>query len=309
MKLVSSIQAAPPSQIDSMMFGQPEKMCPWLITGAATALVDPGPANTADNVIRSLEAFGIDQLDAILLTHIHFDHSGGAGHLARRFPEARIYVHPRIAKHLSDPTRLIEGVKSVWGPRTEDLFGIPVPIDASRIHRLEDGQFVDLGDRRIEAVSTPGHTQAHLSFLDPVSGSLFAGDALGIQVPGSKVIRPSTPPSDFSYDSAVASIERLRNIDPEKVLLPHFGELRPDPETGFLAALESLGRWREAYLSAREVAEREEDIIRRVHCSLEATLEPVTPSVRRSFDAINPPWLNVDGMSGEMERISRASAA
>ena len=70
-----------------------------------------------------------------------------------------------------------------------------------------------------------------------------------------------------------------------------------------------MGRWRDAYLGARETAERDEDIIRRVHCSLEATLEPVTPSIRRSFDAINPPWLNVNGMNGEMDRLSRASAA
>ena len=309
MKLVSSIKAEPPTRIDAMMFGQPEKMCPWLITGHGNAIVDPGPANTADGVIESIEKLGVDSIDAILLTHIHFDHAGGTGHLARRFPEATVYVHPRVAKHLSDPTALVQGVKSVWGPPTEELFGLPVPIDASRIQRLEDGQSVDLGDRRIEAISSPGHTRAHLSFIDPASGSLFAGDALGIQVPGSKVIRPSTPPADFSYDAAVASIERLRNINADRVLLPHFGELGPDPKTGFLAAQESLGRWRDAYLGARETAERDEDIIRRVHCSLEATLEPVTPSVRRSFDAINPPWLNVDGMNGEMDRLSRASAA
>ena len=144
-----------PVVIDSMMFGETEMMAAHLLPGPRPAIVDPGPANTADGVIESIESLGVDSIDAILLTHIHFDHAGGTGHLARRFPEATVYVHPRVAKHLSDPTALVQGVKSVWGPPTEELFGLPVPIDASRIQRLEDGQSVDLGDRRIEAISSP----------------------------------------------------------------------------------------------------------------------------------------------------------
>lgn len=294
-----------PVVIDSMMFGEPEMMAAHLLPGAKPAIVDPGPANTADTVIDGLDALGIDQLDSIILTHIHFDHAGGTAKLAERYPGATVYIHSRVARHLADPAHLIESVKSVWGDETESLFGFPGPIDPARIQGLEDGDRIDLGDRSLETIATPGHTRAHMSFYDEKTTAIICGDALGLQLPGSRIIRPSSPPVDCSREEAIASIERIRAKHPSSLHLAHFGLARQDPEATCDRAIRAINDWHESFLSMRETSEGEEDLLRRVNACVEAKLEQVPPSVRRGFEAVNPTWLNVAGMTGEIERAHR----
>jgi len=292
-----------PVVIDSMMFGETEMMAAHLLPGPRPAIVDPGPANTAENVIEGLGDLGVDQVDSIVMTHIHFDHAGGAARLAREYPDATIYIHSRVARHLADPTRLTESVKSVWGDRTETLFGLPGSIDPDRIQPLEDGDTIDLGDRRLEAIATPGHTRAHMSFYDQKTTAILCGDALGLQLPGSRVIRPSSPPVDYSHEEAIASIERIRAMDSSSLHLSHFGLARQDPSATCDRAITAIKDWRESFLKKRETSEGEEDLLRRVNACVEAKLEPnMKPSVRRGFEAVNPAWLNVAGMTREIER-------
>jgi glyoxylase-like metal-dependent hydrolase (beta-lactamase superfamily II) len=298
-----------PIAIDSMMFGEPELMAAHLLPGPKPCLIDPGPANTAAGLISELEAIGVDELDSIVLTHIHFDHAAGTSLLAERFPGATIYIHERVAGYLVEPSRLIEGVKSVWGDRTEQLFGLPGPVDEGRVVPLEDGSRIDLGDRSLEVIATPGHTRAHMAFLDDQTGALFCGDALGVQLPSSNVIRPSTPPSDFSLADMVASIARLSEAEAETVHLPHFGQSSTGPERIFDQSTESLSRWHESFLSNRDAAESDLDLQRRLNACVEASLEPVTPVTRKGFEAINPVWLNIAGMTAESERKLRRPAA
>jgi glyoxylase-like metal-dependent hydrolase (beta-lactamase superfamily II) len=292
-----------------MMFGDPELMAAHLLPGPKPCLVDPGPANTASGVISELEAMGVDDLDSIVLTHIHFDHAAGAGLLAGRFPGAKVYIHARVARHLVDPEQLIAGVKSVWGAETEHLFGLPEPVDQSRVVALEDGASIDLGDRSLRAIATPGHTRAHMAFLDDRTGALFCGDALGVQLPSSDVIRPSTPPSDFSLADTLDSIRRLGEAGAESVHLPHFGRSSTATDQIFDQATESLNRWHETFLRNREAADSELDLQRRLNACVEASLEPVTPATRKGFEAINPVWLNIAGMTAEADRSLRRPAA
>jgi glyoxylase-like metal-dependent hydrolase (beta-lactamase superfamily II) len=298
-----------PVAIDSMMFGEPEMMAAHLLPGPKPCLIDPGPENTAAGLISNLETIGVDRLDSIVLTHVHFDHAAGAGTLARRFPEATVYIHNRVASHLVDPARLIEGVRSVWGEKTDRLFGLPEPIDGGRVVALEDNDRIDLGDRRLEVLATPGHTRAHMAFLDDQTGALFCGDALGVKLPSSKVIRPSTPPADFSLPDAISSITRLAEAGAESVHLPHFGLSATGPDEVFDQATESLNRWHESFLRNRDAADSDLDLQRRLNACVEASLEPVTPVTRKGFEAINPVWLNIAGMTGEAQRNQRRSAA
>ncbi len=305
---ISAPRGPEPLAIDTFMFGEPEMMAAHLLAGPKTAIVDPGPANTVRNLKASLDAIGVDRLDSIVLTHIHFDHAAGAAKLAGHFPEASIYIHDRVARHLVDPTRLIEGVRSVWGEKTEELFGLPEPIEAGRVVAIGDGDSIDLGDRRLEAVATPGHTRAHLSYRDSATGAALCGDAIGLELPSSRVIRPSTPPSDFSFSEARESISRLARIEATSVHLPHFGETSGSPEQVFNQADEALRRWHETFIRYREDSESDLELQRRFNACVEASLEPVTPVVRKGLEAVNPVWLNIAGMTAEAERGERDSS-
>lgn len=309
--LVAAGIAAPsgpePAAIDTFMFGEPEMMAAHLLAGPKAAIVDPGPANTVGNLKASLDAMGIDSIDSIVLTHIHFDHAAGAAKLAQHFPEASVYIHERVAAHLVDPARLIKGVRSVWGEKTEQLFGLPDPIEAERVVAVGDGDSIDLGDRRLEAVATPGHTRAHISFLDSETGAVLCGDAIGLQMPSSRVIRPSTPPSDFSFADARESIEQLAQIGASSVHLPHFGETGSPPDRVFDEADEALRSWHETFLENREASESDLELQRRLNACVEASLEPVTPVTRKGLEAVNPVWLNIAGMAAEAERDERGS--
>lgn len=294
-----------PIVIDTMMFGEPEMMACHLIPGSRPAIVDVGPANTADNVIEGLAVHGINSVDSIVLTHIHFDHAGGAARLAEHFPDATVYIPSRVVRHLADPTKLTESVTSIWGDQTEELFGLPSSIDPDRIQGLEDGDTIDLGDRKLEAIATPGHTRAHMSFYDQRTGAVVCGDALGLQLPGSRIIRPSSPPADYSRAEAIASIDRIRAKQPSSLHLAHFGLARQDPNATCDRAIIAINDWHESFVNKQEDSEGEEDLLRRLNACLEAKLEPVPPSVRRGFEAVNPTWLNIAGMTGELERARR----
>ena len=194
--------------------------------GERNALVETGPKNTVENVLAGLEAAGVDSLDWIVVTHIHLDHAGAAGTLAQRFPEARIGVHPVGAPHLVDPTKLWKSASRIYGAMMESLWGGIDPIEEDRIHVVEDGDEIDLGDRRLRAVETPGHAYHHHAYLEESTGILFTGDSLGVRLPEVGVIRPATPPPEFHLEKAVASINRLRDLQPQSLWLTHFGPHR-----------------------------------------------------------------------------------
>jgi len=285
------------------MFGQPGSTAVHLVPSGTPALVDAGAASTAETVEGTLRRQGVDRVEAVLLTHIHLDHAGGTGDLLRAFPDAKAYVPERVARHLIDPSRLIEGVRSVWGERTEELFGLPVPVPAERVVKVADGDTIELGDRTIVALATPGHTRAHLAYLDEKDGSLFCGDALGIHLPAVDVVRPATPPADFSLEDSLASIERIREAGARRLYVAHYGLLDGDPGDACDRATAALERWWELFERERPEAQGDEDLVRRMHCALEGSIEPVRPRQRRLLETVNPTWLNVSGMTLAADRV------
>lgn len=212
-----------PITIDTKMHGLDGITGAFLLQGQKTALVETGPKTSFDHVIGGLELNGVEALDWIIVTHIHLDHAGAAGTLARRFPEARVGVHPVGAPHLVDPEKLWKSASRIYGQRMEALWGGIDPIDASRINVIADGDEIDLGDRRLRAVETPGHAYHHHAYLDDTSGILYTGDALGVRLPEVGVVRPATPPPEFHLEKAIASIERIKSLQPETLCLTHFG--------------------------------------------------------------------------------------
>lgn len=223
--------------IDTHMHGHPGITGAFLVRGEKTALVETGPKSTVEHVLAGLEEHGVEQLDWIVVTHIHLDHAGAAGTIARRFPKAQIAVHEVGAPHLVDPAKLWKSAARIYGDDMERLWGGIDPVDQSRIRALEDLDVVDLGGRTLTAYDTPGHAYHHHAFLDDATGTLFAGDALGVRLPDIGIVRPATPPPEFNLELALESIARIKDLRPSGVCLTHFG---PNEDGLFPLGVEDL---------------------------------------------------------------------
>ncbi len=246
--------------IDTLYGGRERYTAAYLLAAEEPAIVETGPTTSSEPVTRGLEQAGIGPRDLahIVVTHIHLDHAGGVGELARRFPRARVWVHARGAPHLADPTRLVASATRLYGPEgMAALFGPVLPVAADRIRSLADGDRIDLGGRVLEALDTPGHASHHVALVDGATGAVFTGDALGIHLPDLPMLRPATPPPDFDLEASLASIERIRaRARGAFLLFSHFGPVREVERICDLAARRTRS-WVEV---VREALRRTEDV-------------------------------------------------
>src|SRR5512134_3928473 len=145
--------------IDTLFNRTGEAIGVYLLLGERPALIETGPAATLDAVFDGIRASGLrpEDLAAVAVTHIHLDHAGGAGTIVSRLPHVPVYVHPIGGPHLIDPTRLVASAGRLYGDNLPRLFGQVVGVPADRIHVLQDGDEVTLGNRRLVAIETPGH--------------------------------------------------------------------------------------------------------------------------------------------------------
>lgn len=300
---------APPAVVDTHMQEIPAATAAFVVTGRQIALVDCGTAASLPATEAALAAAGVDSLDWIVLTHVHLDHAGAAGALARRHPRAKIAVHERAARHLVDPARLIAGVRAVYGEASDRLWGVPEPVPAERVVTLTDGDEIDLGGRVLRAVATPGHTRTHLAFLDEESGVACVGDALGIWLPGSDATRPASPPADFSLADAIASIERLRALDTTALWPAHFGAATTDPAAMCDRAIEALRCWHALVDLERRRPTGTGDLAERVGAAIARRQGRSGRDAQRRLELVNPVWLNVAGIVGDLDRQAEAGAA
>ncbi|NNF10418.1 MAG: MBL fold metallo-hydrolase [Acidimicrobiia bacterium] len=230
--------------IDAGMHGEPERLACYLFDTPNRVLIECGPSNVLGNLTAALESLGIDDVAAMVVTHVHLDHAGGAGHFAERYPGAAIGVHQAGARHLADPERLWnsaeriytpEGMARLWGPMT------PVPED--RLLVLDEGSTIDLGNGRlIDVMYTPGHAKHHIVFAEDASGGMFVGDSVGIAFPHGHMVQPVTPPPDFSEPVVVEQLRRMAAREPGFVGFAHYG-VAADSGRVFAEAEERLGEW------------------------------------------------------------------
>jgi glyoxylase-like metal-dependent hydrolase (beta-lactamase superfamily II) len=231
--------------IDTFMGGRARYTAGYLLDALEPTLVETGPGTSVGAVTRSLEALGIDptELAHVVVTHIHLDHAGGVGALSERYANATIWVHERGAPHLADPSRLVASATRVWGEHEMQEFFLPVePVASARIEALRDGDVIEMGDRSLAVLDTPGHASHHVALVDSRSGAVFTGDALGIHVPDLPVLRPATPPPEFDLERYVESIERIREAARSILLFAHFGPLEDVDATCDLA-IRRVGDW------------------------------------------------------------------
>ncbi len=295
-------------EIDTLLGGWERVTAGYLLDGPAPVLVETGSQSSVPVLLDALSSMGVgaEELAGVAVTHIHLDHAGGVGDVARAFPSATVYVHERGARHLVDPARLVDSASRVYGDLLDSLYGRLDPTPADRIHVLADGEELRLGPGRVlTTVDSPGHAKHHLALHDSVSGILFAGDALGVRLPDAGVLRPATPPPDFDLDQAITSIHRFVDRKPEGLALAHYGLVEDAPAV-LEEAEETLRRW----AGVAEQAWREgEDIAAALEKHFAGALEGVDPANRRKLETLNGVHSNAAGFRRWLETRAGATTA
>lgn len=221
--------------IDLMEGGRPYRTAAYLIVDEKVTLIETGAATSHETLLAGLHEVGVDapDLDYVIVTHVHLDHAGGAGHLMNKAQKATLVVHPRGARHMADPTRLWQGASQVYGDKVEELFGSVMPVREDRILVKEHQETLSLGGRTLTFFDSPGHAKHHFTILDPVARALYAGDALGIVYRKEftgwdfEWIMPSTSPVDFNPDALRTTAHFLNEQPFDTVYHAHFG---PSPK-------------------------------------------------------------------------------
>jgi len=327
--------------IDTAMSGYDGITAAYAILGDRPCLVETGTATSARTVVDALASLGVGAQDlaTIVVTHIHLDHAGGVGDLARAFPQARIVVQESGARHLADPSRLMASARRVFGDAMDEVFGELLPTPAERIEAIGVSGRVDLGGGRyLEGHHTPGHAQHHLGLVDSMSGDLYVGDAAGLYIPpdgadpltglarstvdgdakgaasddaGADVVGtmlPGTPPPDFHLELALNSLARMRELGSTRLLFSHYGPITRVDESLERAA-EELRVW---VGLVREARSEQMDLDHTIALVRDRTRERYAqllarPEVAAKFEALSSSAANVAGISRWLENLEKAA--
>jgi glyoxylase-like metal-dependent hydrolase (beta-lactamase superfamily II) len=290
-------------EIDTLLGGWEKVTAGYLVEGPDPVLVETGSQTSVPALLAALEHLGVaaDDLAGVAVTHIHLDHAGGVGDVAQAFPNATVYVHEKGARHLADPTRLVDSASRVYGRLLDDLYGRLVPTPADRLHVLADGEEIAVSPSRVlTTVDSPGHAKHHLALHDSQSGILFVGDAVGVRLPEAGLLRPSTPPPDFDLDQAVSSMRRFAARRPAGIALAHYG-LVPDHESILEEAEDTLQRWaavaERAWRDGRDIAEALSE-------SFTLADDDLAPAAREKMETLNGIHSNAAGFRRWLETRS-----
>ncbi len=282
-------------EVDTLLGGWQRVTAGYLLEGPAPALVETGSQSSVPVLLSALDRIGLGPRDlaSVIVTHIHLDHAGGVGDVARAFPNATVYVHPKGARHLVDPSRLVASAGRVYGPLLDSLYGRLDPTPEERLHVLEDGEAIPVGpDRVLVAVDSPGHAKHHVALHDSSSGILFAGDAVGVKLPDGGVLRPATPPPDFDLNQALSSLQRFSARRPAGIALAHYG-LLGEPEALLAEADDTLRAWAGTAEAAWQAGE---DIVAALSARFDTDLDGVAPEQREKLEVMNGIHSNAAGL-------------
>lgn len=223
-----------------LQFFRSETIAAYLVeSGGALALVETGPDSTWPHLIAALAEHGATPSDVkdVLVTHIHLDHAGAAWRMARA--GANVWVHPRGAPHMADPSKLLASAKRIYKEQMDSLWGTLEPIPADRLRVTEDGATIPVGRAVLRVLETPGHAIHHNAYL--ADGVVFTGDVGGVAI-GDGPNVPPTPPPDIDLPTWARSIERIKAARPDGFYPTHFG-LHGDVPRRLDEMMEELHAW------------------------------------------------------------------
>jgi glyoxylase-like metal-dependent hydrolase (beta-lactamase superfamily II) len=237
MTLESSREVAPGVvQLDADYVRPRLVACYLLRGGDGVAVVETGSGRSVARILGALAEQGIarDEVSHVIVTHVHLDHAGGAGALLRQLPRATLVAHPRGARHLVDPSKLVAGTAAVYGEeRFRALYGEVAAAPAERVVEAPDGFALDLGGRVLRLLDAPGHARHHLVVWDEATRGFFTGDAFGlsyreVDAGGRPFLFPTTTPVQLDPPALHATIDRMVAARPERMYLTHYGVLEGD---------------------------------------------------------------------------------
>jgi glyoxylase-like metal-dependent hydrolase (beta-lactamase superfamily II) len=231
--------------LDTNWTGRPRSIAAVLLeSDGHRAIIDPGPASTLGTLRELLRARGlaIADLDAVLLTHIHLDHAGATGAMARENPRLEVYVHKLGLPHMADPSKLLASAERLWPGRLTQLYGETLRVPAQNLRPLEGGETLTLGKRKLEVAYTPGHASHHVTYFDSSDGIAFVGDVTGMRIEDAPVLLPVTPPPDIDLEAWNSSLDTVAARQPACLLLTHFGYVN-NPQEHIALYRERLASW------------------------------------------------------------------
>jgi len=269
--------------IDDQLYSIPKWGSVYLINEEKKALVDTGPTTSAGAVLDGIKKIGVspEEIDYLIVTHIHLDHAGGAGFLLKDMPGAQVVVHQKGAKHLVAPERLVNSFAAAMGKNMMAKVGEMVPIDADRVKSVNDNDVLELGNEQtLKFIHAPGHAPHELCILESRNKGMFSGDAIGVSVADNEVLLPVTPPPSFDLESYLDTLTKLMALPVKTIYFAHFGTSDKVQED-LQVAIDKLKCWKDIIASA--VDEKGFDgAADKLRAQICAELEPV-----RRMDALH----------------------
>ena len=278
--------------IDTLAAGTPGLVASYLIKGERSALVDAGYPSSANSVLTELQVLGGgSQVDFLIPTHVHLDHTGSVGRLAEAIPNARVLVNEHGLKHLIDPSKLVETAAKLFGDKAMSVYGTPRPLQRERLQAVGELYRLDLGaGKRLRLFYTPGHAWHHMSVFLENEHILITGDAVGLRYPGFSFPIPATPPPGYDEEQYVKTLTQFMNMDPAALLLPHFGHVSEKVRAFLETNIQIARRWGSVAAEAVKAAEPVErvfeafmaDVVDRSGMEQDEIPDQVTRSVKLS---------------------------
>ena len=275
-------------RLDSQLYSMPKWGSVYLINEARKALIDTGPTTSVNTVLDGIKGIGVrpEDIDYLMVTHIHLDHAGGAGVLIQDMPQAQVVVHHRGARHLVNPTRLISSVIEAQGEEAMAREGEVVPIDVNRVRPVYEGNKIRLSEQQVlKFIDAPGHTQHELCIQESRNNGLFTGDAVGAYLSG--ILLPATAPPNFVLEQWTNTLKKLINLRVTKLYFAHFGVSYKAQETLQLA-MEKLQDWNDIVTEAVK-ENRFDNVAERLIAQARTELEPI-----REMKSLNGYLTNFD---------------
>jgi len=295
--------------LDLNFQGRPNAIASYLIrSDDAVVLIESGPGSTLAALEAGLAKEGLSPRDVthVLLTHIHLDHAGASGSLARH--GAQIYVHPVGAPHMLNPEKLLASATRIYGDWMDSLWGEFLPVPQDQLHLAEDNVGIVIGNLEFLPINTPGHAEHHYCYL--FDDICFTGDVGGVRIPGYQYLRVPMVPPELHLQRWHASMQRLRELKFARIAPTHFG-IFDDPEWQLREVdkgLDDAERWLEQTMS--EDPEPPIEALRQsfTEWMIEQEAElGLSEDVVNAYALANPPGMSADGLLRYWKRVKNAA--